>query len=177
MRYAYLIQQVLAAQPKAILEVGTWNGARALEMLQASPGSKYYGFDLFEDATPETDAAEKNVKPHHTMGQVYQTLTGYDAQLFKGNTRDTLATFAEPVDFVWLDGGHSVETIESDWQNVKRVLAPGALVFFDDYYTGPQIDTERYGCNRVVERLAHHVVPIVDNVAGGGFVQMVRVYV
>lgn len=177
MRYAYLIQQVMAAQPTAILEVGTWNGQRALEMLQVSPESKYYGFDLFEDATPETDAEEKNVKPHHTMGSVYQTLTGFDVQLFKGNTRETLKTFNGKVDFVWLDGGHSVETIESDWENVKRCLAPDALVFFDDYYSGPQIDTEKYGCNRIVERLKHHVVPLVDPVAGGGFVQMVRVYV
>jgi len=175
MRYAYLIQQAIAAQPKAILEVGTWNGERAYQLLQASPKSKYYGFDLFEDATAETDAEEKNVKPHFTMGQVYQTLLGYDVQLFKGNTRETLKTFNEPVDFVWLDGGHSVETIESDWENVKRCLTPDALVFFDDYYTGP-IDTSKYGCNRIVEKLKHHVVPIVDYVNGGGFVQMVRVY-
>ena len=175
MRYDYLLQWVRATQPRAILEVGTWNGQRALEMLQASPKSKYYGFDLFEDASPETDEQEKNVKAHFTMGSVYQTLTGFDVRLFKGNTRETLAQFHEPVDFVWLDGGHSVDTIRSDWENVKRVATKDALIFFDDYYDG--IDTTKYGCNSIVEGLEHHVIPIADPVAGGGTVRMVRVYV
>ena len=112
---------------------------------------------------------------HNTLAAVQERLKGYDAQLFKGNTRDTLAAFNEPVDFVWLDGGHSIETIRSDWENVKRVLAPGAVVFFDDYYTGP-IDTDTMGCNRIVSELSHQVLPAKDPVSGGGWVQIVRVF-
>jgi predicted O-methyltransferase YrrM len=175
LRYGQLHQAVALKQPKAILEVGTWNGGRALTMLKLCPTARYYGFDLFEEATAETDAAEMNVKAHHTLEAVQETLKGYDATLYKGNTRDTLAAFNEPVDFVWLDGGHSIETIRSDWENVKRVLAPGAWVFFDDYYTGP-IDTETMGCNKIVAGLSHQVYPAADKVTGGGFVQMVRVF-
>ena len=102
-------------------------------------------------------------------------MNGFDAKLFKGDTRQTLANFNEPVDFVWLDGGHSIETIASDWENIKRVLTDDAIVFFDDYYTGP-IDTTKMGCNQIVEKLNHVVLPDKDPVSGGGFVQMVRVY-
>ena len=175
MRYEQLIAAVAVMQPRAILEIGTWNGGRALQMLEASPGSRYYGFDLFEDATPETDALEFNVKPHNTIADVQAKLAVFDATLIRGNTRDTLAAFNETVDFVWLDGGHSVETIRSDWDNIRRVLAPDAEVYFDDYYTGP-IDTTSMGCNEVVKDLAHIVLPQKDPVSGGGFVQMVRVY-
>ena len=175
MRYDQLHQAVALKQPKAILEIGTWNGGRALSFLRLCPTAKYYGFDLFEEATAETDAVEFNVKAHNTLAAVQERLKGYDAQLFKGNTRDTLAAFNEPVDFVWLDGGHSIETIRSDWENVKRVLAPGAVVFFDDYYTGP-IDTDTMGCNRIVSELSHQVLPAKDPVAGGGWVQIVRVF-
>ena len=143
-------------------------------MLMLSPDSKYYGFDLFEDATAETDAVEKNVKPHHSLRSVRAYLDGFDVELYKGNTRQTLSQFTKPVDFVWLDGGHSVETIRSDLDNVLRVLTPGGLLFLDDYYTG--LDTELYGCNEVVRYYDHYVIPIEDNVAGGGKVQMVRVY-
>ena len=175
MRYTQLLEAVRLKQPKAILEVGAWNGRRAVEMLNLC-SAKYYGFDLFETATGETDAEEMNVKAHHYMDAVLDRLTGFDAHLFKGNTRETLASFNEPVDFVWLDGGHSIETIKSDWENVKRCLTPDAWVFFDDYYTGPEIDINKYGCNLIVKDLKHEVLPHADPVRGGGRVQMVRVY-
>jgi len=174
-RYVRLIAEVRRLQPKTILEIGTWNGERALQMLQASPGARYFGFDLFEAADKKTDAEEKNVKPHYSVDAVRARLTGYNAALYKGNTRETLKDFKEPIDFAWIDGGHSVETIRSDWENVQRLLLPGAAVFFDDYYTG-NIDVSQYGCNSVVEGLPHEVLPERDPVHPSGFVQMVRVY-
>lgn len=175
MRYSRLLDYVRAYQPKAILEVGTWNGGRALEMLRIVPDAKYYGFDLFEDASAGTDAEEKNVKPHYSVRFVKAFLDGFNVELHKGNTRETLATFDKPVDFVWLDGGHSVDTIRSDWENVRRVAKPGACILFDDYYTGP-IDTSKYGCNEIVKDLKHEVISIADPVVGGGHVHMVRVW-
>lgn len=169
-----MLAAVRRKQPTAILEVGAWDGGRAEQMLAAAPLARYYGFDLFEDATPDTDAAEMNVKRHHSLAEVQRRL-GERATLVRGNTRQTLAAFTTPVDFVWLDGGHSVETIESDWANVLRVLLPGAEVYFDDYYTGA-IDTTKFGCNRIVERWDHQVLPQKDPVRGGGWVQMVRVW-
>lgn len=174
MRYEYLLDAVRTLQPRSILEIGTWNGHRALQMLTLSPGATYYGFDLFEDGTPEVDAEEKNVKPHHSLKDVSARLEGYKFQLHKGNTRETLKAFKEPIDFAWIDGGHSVETIESDWLYVKRLLIPGATVFFDDYYSG--IDTEKYGCNKVVEQEMHTVIPHKDPVVPSGWVQIVQVF-
>jgi predicted O-methyltransferase YrrM len=175
MRYDQLLQYVREKTPKAILEIGTWNGERARQMLNLSPDATYYGFDLFEEATAQTDAEEMNVKAHWTLQAVEDKLHGFKFHLYKGNTRDTLKNFNEQVDFVWLDGGHSVETIRSDWENVKRCLAPDAYVFFDDYYTG-NIDTSKFGCNEIVKDLKHEVLPDMDWVKGGGSVQMVRVW-
>jgi predicted O-methyltransferase YrrM len=174
-RYSQLIAACYKAQPAAILEIGTWNGERALQLLQAAPGARYYGFDLFEDATAATDAEEMNVKRHNALAEVQGRLRGYRAELFKGNTRATLEQFDSPVDFVWMDGGHSVETIASDWDNVCRLALPEAEIYLDDYYTGP-IDVERFGCNKLVTGLKHEVLPAADPVMGGGFVQMVRVW-
>ena len=174
-RYTNLLRLVRETQPKAIAEIGTWDGRRAVQMLNLSPTSKYYGFDLFEDATLETDLEEFNVKAHHFRDEVLDRLTGFDAHLYKGNTRETLKTFNEPVDFVWLDGGHSVQTIKSDWENIKRCLTPGAVVLFDDYFTGP-IDITKVGCNETVKGLKHELFPEIDWVKGGGGTQMVRVW-
>lgn len=176
-RYQRIHEAVREKQPKCIVEIGTWNGVRAQNMLRLASDAIYYGFDLFEDATRETDRVEFNVKPHYFIEDVEQRLTGYKAFLIKGNTRETLPTFKPeiPVDFVWLDGGHSVETIRSDWEHIRPHLAPDAWVFFDDYYAGP-IDTTKIGCNSIVAGLKHEVLPDVDPVAGGGTVQIVRVW-
>lgn len=174
MRYERLIAEVRKRQPKSILEIGTWNGDRALQMLQASPGARYFGFDLFDTASKKTDAAEKNVKPHYSLAAVKARLSGFDVKLFEGNTRETLADFMEPIDFAWIDGGHSVETIRSDWANVRRVLLPDGVAFFDDYYTG-NIDVSAFGCNLVVDELSHEVLPEKDPVYPTGYVQMVKV--
>ena len=82
----------------------------------------------------------------------------------------------KPVDFVWLDGGHSIETIRSDWENIKRCLTPDAVVFFDDYFEGGGIDTTVTGCNSLLAELKHEILPIKDWVIGGGTTQMVRVF-
>ena len=176
-RYNLIHMEVRRKQPKCIVEVGTWNGERARNMLQMAPNARYYGFDLFQDATKETDRVEFNIKKHYFVEDVEQRLTGYDVYLIKGNTRETLKNFKPefPIDFLWLDGGHSLETIRSDWENIKPHLAPDAWVFFDDYFEGP-IDTTKIGCNEIVKDLKHEVIGPYDPVTGGGTTRIVRVY-
>ena len=58
-------------------------------------------------------------------------------------------------DFVFIDGGHSVETITSDWLWVSRIINPGAVVVFDDYY---KPEREGFGCNRIVENITHELL-------------------
>jgi predicted O-methyltransferase YrrM len=181
-RYAQLLDLIAKHKPFRILEVGTWNGARACELigeaLKHRPEVTYTGFDLFEDATPETDAAESNVKRHFTLEQVDDRLRQFCHgkpvlyELVKGNTRETLHRQTWYADFVWLDGGHSIDTIASDYQALKHCQT----VAFDDYYTndeqGRGIDTSVFGCNQLVAGLPHVLLPVKDPVRGGGYVQI-----
>lgn len=183
-RYAQLLQLIRQTSPRHILEVGTWNGGRAVEMVRASLGATYYGFDLFEEASPLTDAVEKNVKPHHTVEAVSGMLSaqGIPHHLFKGNSRETLSRFAagrKPfVDFAYIDGGHSVETIRSDWEGVRKLMVPGGVVVFDDYYEAlPPGELEKYGANKVLEGLRHQLLPAADPIVGGGLTRLAVVQV
>lgn len=176
MRYQQMLDEVSRKQPKVICEIGTWTGDRAIQMLQRAPDATYYGFDIFEGADEAHREEEFSHKKPTTEAEVAAKLEGYKTHLIVGNTRETLKTFKPhaPIDFLWLDGGHSVETIRGDWENIKRHLAPDATVFFDDYFSdGP--DTLRFGCNEIVKDLPHEVLPLADPVIDGGTTQVVKV--
>jgi len=178
-RYAQINSLLAKIKPRTIAEIGTWNGYRAIEMakeaLKHQDQVTYYGFDLFEQATDDTDSEEMNVKPHYTKELVSKFLDnfkksnpGFNYVLTAGNTRETLKSMA--VDFAFIDGGHSIETIVGDYEALKD----SKVVLFDDYYEGG-IDIEKYGCNRIVENLNHVVLPVGDPVAGGGITKFVVV--
>lgn len=154
-RYFKLLDLVREKNPKHIVEIGTWNGKRASEMMAVS-NAYYTGFDLFEDATKESDAEEMNVKEHTELVEVAKTIemTGLNRFcLIRGNTRETLPKWIEskefePFDFAFIDGGHSEETIRSDYENIRKAISPGGTIVLDDYYV-PEL--EGFGCNFVDE--------------------------
>src|SRR5262249_10980784 len=141
-RYHQLRSLIDEEKPSTIVEIGTHAGARAMEMcLQALRHREkvhYTGYDLFDEANAETNAAEMNGKGGSPMVVAQKRLDGlahfhpqFSYELIRGNTRDTLHGREVIADFVFLDGGHSVETIRGDFDAVKY----SATVVFDDYYT------------------------------------------
>ncbi len=168
-RYQKLLELVAEAKPETIVEIGVWNGLRATQMaevaLKHNPSVHYEGYDLFEDATPENDVEEMNAKAHNTFDQVEKRLLDFQAThpgfsfgLTKGNTRETLPDLAP--DFAFIDGGHSVETIRSDYEHLKGAKT----VVFDDYYLptaeGVCVDLEEFGANAIADQIPG--VEIID---------------
>ena len=188
-RYRQLADLVREYAKDSIVEVGTWNGGRAIEMslaaFEKSDKLHYTGFDLFEEATEELDKVELNSKAHNTLEAVTKRLTEFAAkmaekdktftfELFKGDSKDTLKKAKDnlkDVSFAYIDGGHSEETVQSDYSYLKH--AP--IVVFDDFFSkdkdGNILDDEYLGTNRLVESLKDKritVLPSQDRVKGGG---------
>ena len=113
----------------------------------------YHGFDLFEGLTDELLSTELSKRPPSEEEVADRILTTRaSVHLYKGYSDKTLPTFKGRADFVFVDGGHAVETIRSDWENVERFMKDDTVVVFDDYYVMSQI-TDKFGCNKVVESL------------------------
>ena len=177
-RYAHVIRLVEETKPEHIIEIGVWNGDRAIEMARAalkhSKKVHYEGFDLFETATDETDKEELNAKPHCSLDAVTVKLNnfaaahpGFSFDLHRGNTRETLK--AQKCDFAYIDGGHSVETIRSDYEALRE----SPMIVFDDYYEGPNLgwNLDEFGANRIVDDLpGMEVINTGDPLKGGGVV-------
>lgn len=179
MRYQQLLPIIAKAKPKVIVEVGTWNGLRAIEMcteaLKHQDSVHYTGFDLFEHASDETDARELNVKAHHSFKDAHARLRtfkndnpGFEFALYPGDTRESLRDVSLTPDLAFIDGGHSIETIRSDYEALKGAK----VIVFDDFYEGGP-DTGKFGCNSLIGELKDTVIlPQKDPVKGGGTVQM-----
>lgn len=155
MRYDRLIALVRQKQPDVLVEVGVHNGKRAKDLARLS--KRYFGFDLWEETTDELNRLEVNGKGTASKAQAQQAVAGTNAELIQGNSRVTLPAFVArgiQVDFAFIDGGHSIETIQSDWDALKQVMKPGGVVVFDDYH----LPEQPFGCNRVVEGLRFEVL-------------------
>lgn len=170
LRHKKLLDLIRIFRPRSIVEIGTFNGHNAICMLQAAHEyceiPQYIGYDLFEDASAETDAAEFNVKQHHSRESVLAAIKvacpWADVNLIKGNTRQTLTSVT--ADFAFIDGGHSIETIRHDYEALKH----SGVIVFDDYYrvdgAGQLPDITKWGCNYVVKDIPHAVIEADDMV-------------
>lgn len=189
---------------RRIMEIGTWNGKRAMDLARAAltrnPEVTYVGFDLFEMLTDTDFARELSKRPpdRATVSKHLDKFRGkvgrpwplglgkrFDFELHMGYTTDTLPAFVrssppESMDFIFIDGGHSIETIENDWQYSSQLVRSGGSVFFDDFYDSDAL-TDRFGCNSLVRRLQSdpawnvRILPIVDEVPDVGGIRLVQV--
>ncbi len=182
LRYGKLIDLVIEVKPRTIIEIGVWNGTRAMEMGKAALNHRhrvhYTGYDLFEDANIETDAEEFNAKKNWSVEKVASRLRefkennkGFKFKLIKGNTKETLVSGKHTADFAYIDGGHSVETILNDYEAVIG----SKMIVFDDYYLpndeGECPDTKIYGANIIVDIIeGAEIINTQDKVVGGGYV-------
>jgi len=170
-RYKQLADLIRHYEPETILETGTWNAGRAIEMSLAAFDRKdkihYIGFDLFEDATAETDSIEFNSKAHNTMAAVQKRLTEFadyvkkeqnkefTFELYKGDVKDTLtSSHASKVDFGVIGSGNSINTVAHEYEILKNV----PVVIADHYFTKDEADEippEKYqGVNEVFKSVA-----------------------
>ena len=157
-RYNQLTALIDQHKPKTIVEIGTWYGDRAWQMIQDASryhpmqDITYWGFDLFDEATPSVIEAELSKTPPRAS-LVYRRLaaTGARVHLITGNTKDTLPRYRVAADLFFIDGGHSYPTIQHDFEALSPVLYPGAVAVLDDYYSGDF--PEGMGCQALVNQL------------------------
>jgi predicted O-methyltransferase YrrM len=172
-RYRYLLETIRERQCKRILEIGVWTGMQAELMIREamqmhSKDVEYYGFDLFEEMTPEMFAKAVAKQPPK-MADVQRDLakTGAKVQLFKGYTQKTIVAAVKhlPVmDLIYIDGDHSLEGVASDWKDVQPVMGPDTVVIFDDYW-----NRSTAGAKPLVDSLNRakfdvEILPVVDKV-------------
>ena len=162
-RYRNLLRAVYEGRCQRILEIGTYDGRHAAQMIETANifyprhEIEYYGFDLFDALTEEELVKEASKKPP-TYEVVKQKLEkiGAKIRLHLGYSHDTLPSFVaenQPIDLIFIDGGHSIQTISSDWENVKKIMRKNTVVIFDDYYSNQEPEVKGIGCQTIIDAL------------------------
>lgn len=159
-RYNQILSIISEFKPSKVLEIGTHKATRPVEWWNFHKFDHYYGFDVFDGGNEELDEKEMNGKGRCTLAGAESRLKNIPHTLYKGLTSETLPTFNEEVDFAFIDGGHSIETIQFDFEHVAKILKPGGVIIMDDYYIP---ERPGFGCNKVVDGITHAILPIEDN--------------
>lgn len=91
------------------------------------------GYDIFDKETNEFHIAEDNgkgagslVKCNRSLNKIAKRNNNISYELIEGYTTDTLKPII--VDYVYIDGGHSYETVKWDHQQLKN----SSIIVFDD---------------------------------------------
>jgi len=166
-RYQYLPSAVKQYQCKIIVEIGVLRCKRARRMIEAALTFSspeyifYYGFDLFELWNSSVAIKEQSTQAPLSQAKaqtVLTNLTGANITMVKGDSKKTVSKFAahfgKYADLIFIDGGHSVPTIASDWKSVQPIVGLNTLVFFDDYYINPHGRFKNKGCKTLIDSLS-----------------------
>lgn len=152
-RFKILRDYVKANSCADILEIGVYQGSTSQLLITSSSAPKvnYVGVDLFEDIDDVTMEYEKALKPGD-LESVLKNLTSLNKGnciLHQGNSREVLPELEGSFDLIFIDGGHSYETISSDFKNSLRLLKQDGIIFIDDYTDEDYMKDVRKFCDEL----------------------------
>lgn len=174
-RKSFIISHIKKNNIVSILEIGVFNGNFGMRMIDAikkrdpSASVNYVGVDLFEDKlTDDLYISEISLRPL-SIEDVLKKLSKFKntkINLIGGNSKDILPTLIGKMNFdlIVIDGGHSHETVLSDWNNSIKLLKTDGVIFFDDYTNLRGQERGGFGINSVVDNIDKRKFKVVISV-------------
>ena len=155
------LKEIAFKKPKVFLEIGVFQGVTArnvCELLYSihKENFRYIGIDLFSLNNSKTDPFTFEIIPGtkqnnflkniyfkyilknnpYSFEAVSHLLKKFKNQidLIKGDSNKVLKTINMlKVDYIFLDGGHSYETVKNDLNMSKEVIKNNGTILCDDY--------------------------------------------
>ena len=153
----FFLNEIEKKKPKTFLEVGVFHGVTARNVCELlytihKNDFKYIGLDLFGESGENLSEAIPNTKFSNPFKSFYfkyikkidpysiEAVNGLlkkykdNVHLIKGNSNELLKKIdVSKVDYVFLDGGHSYDTVINDLINCKVVVENNGVILCDDY--------------------------------------------
>ena len=151
------LKEILFYKPKKFLEIGVFQGVTSrniCELLYKINGNdfKYIGVDIFEHDEKSKDEIAPNINFKNPLKQFYyrhiarenpyslnsvkKLLKKFEnnVEILKGDSKVIIPSIdLTDIDYVFIDGGHSYETVKNDLNNCKTIIDNNGIVLCDDY--------------------------------------------
>ena len=178
-----LLNQIEIYKPKNFIEVGVFQGVTSRNVCEKlyeinKENFLFHGIDIFEDTNINIDNKEMTIKHNKisnpfkhlifniilkknlfSIDSIYSFLKKFknNVQLYKGFSETQLPKIdMSKIDMVFLDGGHSYETVKSDLSLILKGIKKNKIIICDDY---DQVD---YGVKKAVDELKNQVSEIKE---------------
>ena len=178
-----LFNQIDIYKPKNFLEVGVFQGVTSRNVCEKlylihHDDFNYHGIDIFEDSDVFMDKKEMTTKHNkisnplkhffynilfkrnlNSLESVKKLLKKFSTRVFlhKGLSHEILTKIdLSKIDFVFLDGGHSYETVKKDLFLILKNIKKNKVIICDDY------DQKNYGVKKAVDELSNKVTEIKE---------------
>ena len=176
-----LLDQIEIYKPKNFIEVGVFQGVTSRNVCEKlyeinKENFLFHGIDIFEDTNINIDNKEMTIKHNKisnpfkhlifniilkknlfSIDSIYSFLKKFknNVQLYKGFSETQLPKIdMSKIDMVFLDGGHSYETVRSDLSLILKGIKKNKIIICDDY------DQADYGVKRAVDEILKQVTEI-----------------
>ena len=176
-----LLEQIEIYKPQNFLEVGVFQGVTSKNVCEKlheinEENFLFHGIDVFEDTDSNFDNHEKTVKHNRlsnplkhlifniilkknlfSIESIYVFLKKFknNVNLYKGfSDTELLKIDMSKIDMIFLDGGHSYETVKNDLFLILKGIKKNKIIICDDY------DQKNYGVKKAVDELLNQVSEI-----------------
>jgi len=178
-----LFEQIETYKPKNFLEVGVFQGVTSRNICEKlniinNGQFSFHGIDIFEETNKTVDNKEMTIKHNklsnpfkhllfniilkkdlYSIDSIYKFLNKFkdSVHLYKGFSDTELPKVGlSDIDMIFLDGGHSYETVSSDLSLILKRIKKGKVIICDDY------DQISYGVKKAVDELKNQVSEIKE---------------
>lgn len=160
-----LANAVAALKPRTILEIGTARGGTLL-IWSSLASEKVITCDLVH-REPQKALLEA-LPPQGSNCQV-RLLTGNSHSAdFKQRVADELA--GKKVDFLFIDGDHTVEGVKADYEDYREFVRPGGLIAFHDIVEKQPFETNQvHQFWQIIKQEASNTEEFISNPDQCGF--------
>ena len=120
-----------AAEKKRLVEIGVWHGVTTKLLRNAmAPDGLLLGIDPYPKGrfgfSVQRVIAQREIARATVGTMEWQRLTGVEAaRLYAASKRP-------PVDFIFIDGDHSYEGLQGDWEAWSPLVAPQGIIALHD---------------------------------------------
>ena len=178
-----LLDQINTYKPQNFVEVGVFQGVTSRNVCEKlyeihKDDFMFHGIDIFEDTNDKIDDHEMT-KKHNRLSNPFKHLLfnivlkknffsiesikkflkkfKNNVKLYKGfSDTELLKIDMVNIDMIFLDGGHSYETVKSDISIILKNIKKGKIIICDDY------DQVTYGVKKAVDEFKDKVSEIKE---------------